>query len=200
MSVTYKNLVFDVGGVLMDYRWEYAVADAGITLEEARRVCVSLFHDTLWNELDLGIRPYKTVVDDFCKKYPEDAHTIRFFLEHPENMPIDRPKVWEEVHRLKEKGYHLYILSNYSEYMYRVHTGGKPFHDDMDGELVSYTVHLIKPDPAIYKTLLKRFGLEASECLYFDDRDENTEGAENCGIRSVTVRSEEHLLEELRKL
>ncbi len=200
MNTSYKNVIFDVGGVLLDYRWEYAVADAGITLEEARRIFTEMFEDDLWKDFDLGLRPYGSVVDEFCERYPEDAYSIRFFLEHPENMPLDRPKVWEEVHRLKEKGYHLYILSNYSDYLYEVHTGGKPFHDDMDGELVSYAVHLLKPDPKIYQTLLERYGLNASECLYFDDREENTKGAEECGIPSVTVRSEEHLLEELGKL
>ncbi|MCR5503316.1 MAG: HAD family phosphatase [Lachnospiraceae bacterium] len=196
----YKNLIFDVGGVLLSYRWEYAMAEAGLTIERATKLFHKMMADPLWAQLDLAIRPFDEVVEDFCRMFPEEAGPIRHFFSHPENMPIDRPAVWEEIRRLKDKGYRIYLLSNYAEGLFRVHTEGKPFREYTDGELVSYMVHLIKPDPAFYLELLSRFGLDPKESLFFDDREENTAAARDCGIDSVTVESEEMLIGELKKL
>lgn len=195
-----KNIIFDVGEVLFSYGWIDALVLAGESRESAQVVGPQIFDDPLWKELDLGIRPYFEVVDDMCRKYPDSATSIRKFLTNVEVMPKDRPEVWKEVHKLKEKGYHLYLLSNYSEYMFTIHTKDKPFMKDIDGAMVSYMVHINKPDEGIYKALLDKYTLDPSECFFFDDRAENTEGAGRVGIKAVTVLSEEFLLEELRKL
>ena len=49
--------------------------------------------------------------------------------------------------------------------------------DDLDGRLVSYEIHQVKPGREIYETLLKRYDLDAGECLFLDDRKENTDTA-----------------------
>lgn len=196
----YENIVFDVGGVLLSYRWFDAITEAGCTPEEARELGPKLFEDPCWRELDLGIRPYFEVVNEFAAKYPEYTSVITEFLTEVKRMPIGRPAVWEEVHRLKEKGYKLYILSNYSEYMIKNHTENLPFVQDMDGGIVSYMVHVNKPDKGIYEALFKKYDLNPSECLFFDDREENIEGAKKCGMDGIVVTSEEFLVEELKKL
>ena len=195
-----KNIIFDVGEVLFSYGWIDAMVLAGESRESAEFVGPLIFDDPLWKELDLGIRPYFEVVEDMCRKYPEYAGSIRTFLTNVEVMPKDRPEVWKEVHKLKEKGYHLYLLSNYSEYMFSIHTKDKPFMNDIDGAMVSYMVHINKPNEGIYRALLDKYTLDPSECLFFDDRAENVEGAGKVGIKAITVVSEEFLLEELRKL
>lgn len=195
-----KNIIFDVGEVLFSYGWIEALVIAGESRESAEVLGPKVFDDPLWKELDLGIRPYFEVVEDMCRKYSDHADSIRKFLTNVEVMPKDRPEVWKEVHKLKEKGYHLYLLSNYSEYMFSIHTKDKPFMKDIDGAMVSYMVNVNKPDERIYRALLDKYGLDSSECLFFDDRAENTEGAAKIGIRAMTVTSEEFLLEELRKL
>ena len=97
----YKNIIFDVGEVMFSYRWVEALAMGGISLEEAKVVGPKAFYDPLWTELDLGIRPYFDVVSDLSKAYPEYSEAITNFLTNVENMPLDRPRVWEKVHELK---------------------------------------------------------------------------------------------------
>lgn len=196
----YKNLIFDVGGVLLDYRWEAAIADAGISMEEAKRIGFYMFKDPLWQEFDLGNMAYDEVVDAYCKKYPEDEEPIRYFLTHPENMPLDRPQVWEKIHALKEDGYKIYLLSNYSEYMFKAHTDGKPFWKDVDGAVVSYMVHRIKPDHEIYFELIRRYKLRADQCLFFDDRIENAQAAADIDMDCAWVPTIEELFERLGEL
>jgi FMN phosphatase YigB (HAD superfamily) len=98
------------------------------------------------------------------------------------------------VSLMKEKGYRIYLLSNYSEDFFRVHTKDASFMDELDGKVVSYEIHKIKPDAAIYMHLLDKYQLDAKECVFFDDRQENTKAAEELGIRSYTITSKEYLL------
>ena len=70
----------------------------------------------------------------------------------------------------------------------------------MDGGIMSYTVHLAKPDPAIYQTLLDRYGLKAEECVFLDDTVRNVEAAQALGIAGIVVTSQEQAKKELETL
>lgn len=195
-----KNIIFDIGGVLLEYRWLDMLLDYGVRREEAEAIGRKMFDDPLWSELDLEVRPTIDVIHDFQKKYPEHAKTIEWFITHGEYMHVGRPKVWELIPRLKEKGYKLYILSNYSSELFSKHTKDVPFLKKMDGVLVSYMIHKAKPNPEIYQYLIDTYELNPGECLFFDDREENVKAAQELGIDAVTVSSQEFLIEQLQML
>lgn len=194
-----KNLIFDVGGVLFDYRWKEMFMDYGLDEDNAIRVGTQMFNDPdrTWDIFDLGIKSDEEIADIFCKKYPGDEDVIRWFIRHGEYMQVPRPKVWKKVHELKQKGYKIYILSNYSESLFKKHTEYADFMDDIDGLMVSYMIHKAKPAEDIYKALCDKYGLDRSESIFFDDRSENVEGAIKFGMKSVKILSEQVLLDEL---
>ncbi|MCR5746491.1 MAG: HAD-IA family hydrolase [Lachnospiraceae bacterium] len=196
----YKNIIFDIGGVLLSYRWLDLVRETQPDEEKAKAFADRLFHDPLWLQFDIGIRLFDDIVEEYARKYPEDEKHIRYVLGHLERMPLPRPRVWEKVHELKKAGYHLYMLSNYSDRMFHVHTDGLPFHDDMEGRIISYEVHHIKPDKEIYEDLFKRYSLNPAECLFFDDRQENVDGGRKCGMEGRVIYSEEVLIGYLDRL
>lgn len=189
-----KNLIFDVGNVLLEYRWYQMLLDFGLSEEEAQVARPLIFENKTWEEFDMGNLPTQEIVDSYCEQLPQYEELLRWFFGHLELMHIARPDVWERVHALKEKGYRIYLLSNYSKDFFDVHTKDASFMNDIDGRLVSYEVHLMKPDKAIYECLLERYALKAEESVFFDDRPENTEAAEALGIRSYTITSKEYLL------
>ena len=194
-----KNLIFDVGGVLFDYRWKEMFMDYGLDEDHAIRVGPQMFNDPdrTWDIFDLGIKSDEEIADIFCKKYPGDEDVIRWFIRHGEYMQVPRPKVWKKVHELKQKGYKIYILSNYPESLFKKHTEYADFMDDIDGLMVSYMIHKAKPAEDIYKALCDKYGLDRSESIFFDDRSENVEGAVKFGMKSVKILSEQVLLDEL---
>lgn len=192
-----KNLIFDVGNVLIEYRWNQMLLDYGLSEEEAAIAGPLFFEHETWKELDLGNMPVEDVIVLYEKQLPEYAGLIRWFLTHLELMPIPRPDVWEKVHALKEKGYKIYLLSNYNEDFFRIHTEGASFLEDIDGKVVSYEIHKIKPYPEIYQYLLDKYELSAQECVFFDDRAENTQTAEKLGMKTYTITSKEYLLDVL---
>ena len=194
-----KNLIFDVGGVLFDYRWKEMFMDYGLDEDSAIRVGTQMFNDPdrTWDIFDRGIKSDEEIADIFCKKYPGDEDVIRWFIRHGEYMQVPRPKVWKKVHELKQKGYKIYILSNYPESLFKKHTEYADFMDDIDGLMVSYMIHKAKPAEDIYKALCDKYGLDRSESVFFDDRSENVEGAVKFGMKSVKILSEQVLLDEL---
>lgn len=195
-----KNIIFDVGDVLLEYRWHDMLTDYGLEDGEADKVGKLMFDDNLWHEFDIGNMHRDEIIGQYIKNYPEYAQVMQWFMTHGEFMHVKREDVWEKMYKLKEKGYGIYILSNYSEELFRKHTTDAPFIEIADGIVVSYQIHITKPDEGIYKFLLNKYNLKAEECIFFDDREENTEGARKLGINAVTVISKEFLLEELDKL
>ena len=197
-----KNIIFDVGDVLLDYRWQQMLMDYGLDESEAYRVGRELFDDPdgLWHEYDLGVKSQEEIIQEFEQKHPKDAEVIRWFISHGEYMHVARPAIWKLVHQLKEVGYHLYILSNYPEILFKKHTQYADFMDDMEGMVVSYMLHVGKPERIVYQTLCDRYGLNKEECLFFDDRAENVQGAIDFGMRAKRVLSAKGLAADLEEL
>ena len=154
----------------------------------------------LWHEFDLGNLSAQQAAKELGEEYPEDAEVISWFILHGEYMPLPRLRVWEMVHLLKLQGYRIYVLSNYPEELFHKHTQYADFMQDLDGRVISYEVHMGKPELPIYRELLGRYQLIPQECLFFDDRKENILGARACGMYGRQVFSQEGLLEDLEKI
>lgn len=197
-----RNIVFDIGNVLFDYRWKEMLMDYGLTESDAERVGREMFDDpkNLWHEYDLANYSGEELIQAYSEQWPQDAEPIAWFIRHGEYMTVPRPKVWEKVHALKEKGYRLYLLSNYPEELFYKHTEYADFMSDMDGYVISFQYHLGKPDYAIYEILCSTYGLNPWQSLFFDDRIENVQGAIDYGMQAQSVRSQEGLLADLEEL
>ncbi len=195
-----KNLIFDMGDVLIGYRWkEMLTEDFGVPEERAYPIGKALFEDPIWREFDAGLKPMEAVLEHYSALYPEDAKTIRRMFHEGERMAVKRERVWEKLAQLKNIGYRLYVLSNYSEYLFNKHTRDVPVISLMDGMVISYEVHSIKPDHAIYRHILDKYDLKPEESIFFDDRAENVVAAMELGIEAVQITSEDMLLEILSR-
>lgn len=197
-----RNIIFDIGSVLIGYRWQEMCLDEGWDEEKTYQIGSAFFLSPLWPDFDAGFVRIKELLEDVAERYPDLAEEAHWFISSGKKMIVERPKVWKLVRKLKEKGYGIYLLSNYSEELFTVHTENLPFWEFVDGRVISYEIHQIKPNPPIYEHLLQKYRLKAEECLFFDDRPENTEAARKLGMQAVTVAdgSEELLLRELEKL
>ena len=168
--------------------------DHGLTAEEAERVAGKMFGSYLWaDRLDLGLMTEEEIIREYHREFPEDGEHIEWFIRHGEQMSVPRPEIWEKVVRLKEKGYKIYILSNYSEFLLKKHTDGASFWPCVDGKVVSYQIHKGKPDPEIYLHLLRTYGIRPEDSLFFDDREENIAAAGKLGIHGIRVTSRDFL-------
>ena len=196
-----RNVIFDLGDVLIEYRWRDMLRDYGLSAQEAERVGTEMFDDPLntWHDYDLGAQT-QDIIAAFRREYPEDGDVIEYFIRHGEYMVVPRPHVWAKVHELKERGFRIYLLSNYPEQLFDKHTEYADFMSDLDGKVISCELGYGKPEPRIYEYLLQRYQLNARESIFFDDRKENVTAAEGCGIRARQVLSKEGMMSDLERI
>ena len=180
-----KNVVFDMGNVLMTFDGPYFCAQFASAPKDAEALQAALFGRPEWALLDSGTITHETMLrvarahlDQ--RLWPElDA----LFEGWPRfSAPI--PATNELAARLKEQGYGIYLLSNASTHV-KQQLSHMPSWPLMDGAVISGLERLMKPDPAIYRLLCERYGLEPSECLFVDDNADNCEGARAAGMPAV---------------
>ena len=104
------------------------------------------------------------------------------------------------VQGLKDAGFHVYFLSNYSQKAYDECGESLAFMPYMDGGLVSFKVGMTKPDVAMYQRFLNGYDLKAEECVFIDDTVENVEAAKQIGFEGICFTSYDELLTEFEKL
>lgn len=174
-----KNVIFDFGGVVCTFSQD-AILDDFCTGEAHARLKPVLFRS--WQALDEGTADYEEYVAETLKLLDGEDKQIarRFFREwHRSMRPI--PGIWALIGELKARGYGVYLLSNASTW-FAGHLDDYPILRLFDGRLISAPEKMAKPEERIYRLALERFGLNAAETLFVDDRAENTEAAERVGI------------------
>jgi 2-haloacid dehalogenase len=190
-------VVFDVGNVLIHWnpkRLYRRLFDDPTKVEWfLENVCHSA-----WNlELDRG-RAYGEAIAERIAAFPEYAAEIRAYDEQWDEMvagPIEGAVALLE--RLRVAGVPLYAITNFSRTKFDHATKRFPFLLQFHGIIVSADEGLVKPDPAIFKVFLTRFGLSAGDCLFVDDSAANVESARRLGMAVHHFRAAESLETEL---
>ena len=200
-SALIDAIIFDVGNVLIDFNWRGQMEILGFDLETIEYLAKNLIHDPLWNEFDRGVRPYNDILEEFCRRHPAYETQIRTFIKTMPDTIINRPYVDSWLYDLKQKGYELYILSNWCEPVFENAKDTKlTFRKYMNGCFWSYQAKCVKPEPAIYQKLIKKFHLTPSRCVFLDDRQENLDAAAKFGIHTILAEDHEYAVAQLRSL
>ena len=195
-----RNIVFDIGNVLTDFRWREFLQDKGFGPEMADRIARASVTSPYWKEIDRGEWELEELMRKFISLDPEIEEEIRTAYADIHGIVAPRAYAVPWVRSFQERGYRVFYLSNFSEKAYVECWDALGFLPDMDGGILSFQERLIKPDPAIYQLLLKRYGLKAQECVFLDDLAENVEAAEAQGYQGIVFETKEQAERELEKL
>lgn len=190
-----RNLIFDAGYVLLGYTWREDFKRFGYDEEGVELLAQKIFgppqseeeRTDIWHQYDMGLVSDEEVRDCLEKQYPEDTEALEWFFGDQGRWVKSLEDITGQMEQLRRKGYHIYILSNYPCTTFHVHLARMEWKKYLDGALVSYETHFGKPEQRFYRLLLERYGMKAEECVFFDDRKENTLAAEKLGIRSFTL-------------
>ena len=195
-----RNVVFDIGNVLIRYDWKSYLDGFGFDAETAERVAKAVFLSSTWNDRDQGGKEESEYRREFVANDPACEKEILQVMEHCERTCVEYPFAAEWIASIRRQGYAVYLLSNYSKYMFELQQDKFAFYPLVDGHVISYRHCLRKPDPAIYRVLLDKYGLKAEECVFLDDTAENIRTARELGFAVIHVTSHEAAVEGLRKL
>ena len=191
-----KNIIFDMGNVLLDYNPDAAMQMLGINEKAKPVIMKELFGGNEWVQLDLGNISVDEAYESIKQRIPEEYHKdLRKCIDGWDvcMVPVEGAKEFCEA--VKSNGFGVYVLSNahISFYSYFPRYFDLDF---FDGVVVSADVHTVKPDIKIYKHLLEKYSLKAEECLFIDDRADNVDGALKSGMKAVQFKND---FEEIKK-
>ncbi len=201
MTTQITAVAFDLGGVLLDwnprhlYRRLFGGDEASMERFLAE-VCTPA-----WNaSLDVG-RPFAEAVAELVAAHPDHADLIAAYrLNWQEMVPGSLEDSVAIMRELRRAGIRTYALSNWSAETFPDTLARFPFLDELDGILISGTVRVGKPDPAIFGHFLTRFGLTAGATVFVDDWDRNVAAAAALGIVAIRFVDAARLRSDLRDL
>ena len=193
-----KTIIFDIGNVLIDCRGEdYLCGMFGE--EQAGAVAAATFGKPYWKQMDQGVMDGEEATERMIADTPELENEIRKAMEYVGNCLFKQDYAIPWIRELKEKGFQVLFLSNYSEYLRRKNPEVLDFLPYLDGGVFSYEVKMIKPNPDIYQYILNVYKLVPEECIFVDDLAENIEAAKAAGIHGIQFRGYEKSYDEIMK-
>lgn len=191
MEQKIQNIIFDVGNVLIDFCWEKTCETLGFSQEVITAFGRNMILSDMWNRLDEGIIAQEDAINQFIEAMPSYEKEVRLFWDNAVSFVEEYDYAYDMIMALKEKGYQIYLLSNYPLEMYKLHWPTFRFFKEVDGYVVSAVEQIRKPDIRIYECLCQRYGLIPEQCLFFDDRQDNVDAAKTAGMEAVLFKGYE---------
>ncbi len=179
----YKNVIFDLGGVLLYFNPRELVDKIFADAERKPYELVHAVGTEQWTDMDRGKLTYPEVAQALSDTY--NPAQLCYYLESIPahlNPIVDGLAIVEEI---KKRGYKTYVLSNLSAFSHESSMNLPGFFDLFDGAIFSYQVGFAKPDPEIYQALLMKYNLVAEECVFIDDLEKNITAGKALGIDGI---------------
>ena len=185
-----KNIVFDMGNVVIRFDPDAFIERFGVSGEDKKTLLLEIFRSPEWVMMDRGRLTDEQCADVLCPRVPEHLRDVARKLIALWDRPIiEIEGIYPLIEELKGLGYSIYLLSNAScrqpDYWQRV-----PAAKFFDGTLISYSVKLVKPMPEIYEKFFETFGLRREECFFIDDSPANIEAGLYVGMPGVVFHND----------
>ena len=195
-----RNIIFDLGNVIINYNQEQIINNFTKKEEEIKYIYNEIFHAPEWELMDLGNITNDEAIEVINKRneFKYQKLTDNFLHEWYKEQEINRDIV-EIAKKLKRNGYKLFVLSNMANLTYEYFKKDE-FFSLCTGIIISAHEHLIKPDEKVFRLLLDRYKLNAEECLFIDDdpSEQNYKTANKIGIQGRRIIPNQ--AEDVRKL
>lgn len=190
-----KNVVFDIGNVILNFDYMKVISEYTDSIEEQKFILDNIMNSPEWlgySLIDTGFITKEEaiqIVQDRTNHINDNL--VQNFWNNYNNYAFVDKRVLNLIERLKNKGYKVYLLSNMNEYTFNKVKASNLF-NIVDGYVLSYLVHQVKPYISIYKTLISKYNLTVSECLFIDDNENNINTANSLGMIGRLVKPDNY--------
>lgn len=177
-----QSVIFDVGRVLFDWDLRYLFAKLIADADELEWFVTNVVTPQWHFQHDAG-RPLAEMLPELKAEFPDHASLIdAYAARFNETIPGPMPGSLELVERLDVAGVALFAITNFGHEFWEGFRPTQPIFDRFQGIIVSGTERMMKPDPAIYRLAIERFGIDPAGAFFIDDVAANVAGAESVGI------------------
>ena len=185
-----KNIIFDIGNVILNFDYEKVINQFTNINNEQEFIMNNIINSPEW--LGYGLIDTGFITKEDAIKIVQDRTNhindalIENFWNNYNKYASINSDVLNLISDLKKEGYKIYLLSNINPYTYEFIKKSNLF-DIVDGYVLSYQEHQIKPYTSIYNTLIDRYELIPNECLFIDDNEKNIVTANTLGMLGKKV-------------
>lgn len=196
-----KNIILDVGMVLVDFCWADLLEKLGMTGEVFQAVADATVRADDWNEYDRSAKTDEELLAAMKGRAPQYASQIQLFWDNMAGMIKQYPYAKSWISAFKRNHYKVYILSNYSRRTYELtRQEGLDFLPLTDGAVFSFETGFIKPEKEIYHILMDSYALKPNECVFIDDNAANLVYPKEIGWSTIQFERFAQVQEELAAL
>ncbi|MDE5610505.1 MAG: HAD family phosphatase [Odoribacter sp.] len=194
-----KNIVFDLGGVVVDWNPERLIREYPGDPEMPVALFEKGFFERFWPDYDRGRVSQTDIVKEISRFtgrcYAESWDFVEFIKHSLRDLPVTQRFIKE----LSERGYRLFCLSNMSVEFYDYLKDREVF-SYFEGQIISALEHVIKPEKEIYEVLMNRYDVVPEEAVFIDDLEQNVEAARQLGFHTVHFADKEKGMQELKAM
>ncbi len=194
-----RTVIFDIGNVLMKFDYMPYIRRLLGDEEVIYRVNGAIWRSGYWNELDRGGNK-EEIFRMMVAAEPDYQEEIRLVFDNIGQCMFRMEYAIPWILELKERGYQVLFLSNYSRNTMDANPEVLDYLPYMDGGVFSCDVHLVKPDPAIYQALCDKYALRPEECVFLDDNAANVRAARDFGLSAILFSDYGHTKAELERI
>lgn len=186
----YKNIIFDLGGVVVDFNPRDFLLDHFMNKRAEDMVFDLTFGSKEWEDLDRGDIGRGTANRIMLENAARCGRSfeVQTVIDEWENILQTKKTTIKTMCKLKLAGYRLYYLSNIASDTLAL-LKERDFFPLFDGGIASCDVHILKPDPQIYTQLMQKYGLAYEESIFVDDNKQNAQAAYNLGITGILYKN-----------
>ena len=179
-----KNVIFDLGAVLLEWNPEAVVAQAFNDEDDRTSAINGILDHPDWLELDRGTLTGKQAIPRFSVRTGLTEDSIENLLDIVRKSLVVKNDTLDIVRLCQAKGLDVYCLSNMSVCSFEYVRERYDFFKDFKGIVVSAYIKMIKPEPEIFKYILSKYGLSTQQTIFIDDKEHNITVANSMGFKT----------------
>ena len=180
-----KNVVFDLGNVLLDFNSDEIIADYVKDEKLHQQISENIFNSKEWILLDRGEITAKEATNRFIRRIPDKEKLVREIMDNWKHYLTPIQVNVEVLNNIAQKPINLYVLSNFHKEAFEEVYEKYDFFNHFDGMIISYREKTVKPERKIYEKLINRYNLKPDTTLFIDDSERNIEAAKKLGFKTI---------------
>ena len=190
-----RNIVFDIGGVLLEYNPKTYLDKLKIEESKRRELNNIIFHNKKWRDCLNGLITNIELIEYLSNANPKYQDEINKILRSNNLKYMLPPKIdmIEYYKLLKQKGYKIYLCSNITEDTYNYIKDNFEIIQIADGGVFSWDENISKPNREIYDKLINKYEINVTETVFIDDTNSNIEIAKKIGFETILFENIEQI-------